>query len=44
MTPQERLALALQYQRPSLGDVGKGTRNFVVFPGEEQNLKILERE
>lgn len=22
---------------------GKGTRNFVTFPGEEQNLKILER-
>jgi len=23
---------------------GKGTRNFVVFPGEEQNLTILKRE
>jgi hypothetical protein len=23
---------------------GKGTRNFVVFPGEEKNLKILERK
>ena len=23
---------------------GSGTRNFVVFPGEEQNLKILNRE
>ena len=23
---------------------GKGTRNFVVFPGEESNLKILERK
>jgi len=23
---------------------GKGTRNFVVFPGEESNLKILKRE
>lgn len=23
---------------------GKGTRNFVVFPGEEHNLKILERK
>jgi hypothetical protein len=22
---------------------GKGTRNFVIFPGEEQNIKILER-
>jgi hypothetical protein len=25
-------------------DRGEGTRNFVVFPGEEQNLKILERD
>jgi hypothetical protein len=25
-------------------DGGKGTRNFVIFPGEEQNLKILERK
>ena len=25
-------------------DVGKGTRNFVIFPGEEHNLKILERK
>ena len=24
-------------------DVGNGTRNFVIFPGEEHNLKILER-
>ena len=24
-------------------DAGKGTRNFVVFPGEEKKLKILER-
>ena len=24
-------------------DGGKGTRNFVVFPGEEQNLTVLER-
>lgn len=23
---------------------GEGTRNFVVFPGEEQNLRILERQ
>jgi hypothetical protein len=23
---------------------GEGTRNFVVFPGEEQNLRILERD
>jgi hypothetical protein len=25
-------------------DVGNGTRNFVIFPGEEHNLKILERK
>jgi hypothetical protein len=25
-------------------DRGEGTRNYVVFPGEEQNLKILERD
>jgi len=28
----------------SRGQGGKGTSNFVVFPGEEQNLKIMERE
>lgn len=27
----------------SRGTSGTGTRNFVVFPGEEQNVKILER-
>lgn len=25
-------------------DAGKGTRNFVIFPGEEKNLNILERK
>jgi hypothetical protein len=25
-------------------DRGEGTRNYVVFPGEEQNLRILERD
>jgi hypothetical protein len=25
-------------------DATKGTRNFVVFPGEEQNLSILRRD
>jgi hypothetical protein len=28
----------------SRGQGGKGTSNFVVFPGEEQNVKILSRE
>jgi hypothetical protein len=25
-------------------DSGKGTRNFVVFPGEEKKVKILKRD
>lgn len=25
-------------------DKGKGTRNFVVFPGEEKKVKILKRD
>ena len=28
----------------SRGQGGSGTRNFVIFPGEEKNLKILERK
>jgi hypothetical protein len=28
----------------SRGQGGTGTRNFVVFPGEEKKVKILKRE
>jgi hypothetical protein len=28
----------------SRGQGGSGTRNFVVFPGEEKKVKILKRE
>jgi hypothetical protein len=28
----------------SRGQGGSGTRNFVVFPGEEKNVRILERD
>ena len=28
----------------SRGQGGSGTRNFVVFPGEEKKVKILERK
>ena len=34
----------LKYLDEKSRSSGKGTRNFVVFPGEEQNLKILKRE
>jgi hypothetical protein len=34
----------IQYFDAASRDAGKGTRNFVVFPGEEQNLTILKRE
>jgi hypothetical protein len=34
----------IQYFDAASRDAGKGTRNFVVFPGEEQNLNILKRE
>lgn len=33
----------IKYLDAGSRDGGKGTRNFVVFPGEEQNLTILER-
>jgi hypothetical protein len=34
----------IRYLDRSSRDVGEGTRNIVVFPGEEQNVKILSRE
>ena len=34
----------IQYLDEGSRSVGKGTRNFVVFPGEEKNLTILKRE
>jgi hypothetical protein len=34
----------VQYFDEGSRSVGKGTRNFVVFPGEEKNLTILKRE
>lgn len=34
----------IKYLEEGSKGIGKGTRNFVVFPGEEQNLKILKRE
>ena len=34
----------IKYLDAGSRDVGKGTRNFVVFPGEEKHLKILERK
>jgi hypothetical protein len=34
----------VQYFDAASRDAGKGTRNFVVFPGEEKNLTILKRE
>jgi hypothetical protein len=34
----------IQYFDEGSRGAGKGTRNFVVFPGEEQNLTILKRE
>ena len=33
----------IKYLDEGSRSAGKGTRNFVTFPGEEQNLKILER-
>jgi hypothetical protein len=40
---QERIAEAeAQGFEPRLGT--RGTRNFVVFPGEEKKVKILKRE
>jgi hypothetical protein len=34
----------IQYLDEGSRGAGKGTRNFVVFPGEEKNLTILKRE
>jgi len=34
----------VQYFDATSRRAGKGTRNFVIFPGEEQNLNILKRE
>jgi hypothetical protein len=34
----------IKYLDAGSRDSGKGTRNFVVFPGEEKHLKILERK
>jgi hypothetical protein len=34
----------IQYLDAGSRDIGKGTRNFVVFPGEEEKVKILERK
>jgi len=34
----------IQYLDEGSRSAGKGTRNFVVFPGEEKNLTILKRE
>lgn len=34
----------IKYLDASSRGTGKGTRNFVVFPGEESNVKILKRE
>jgi hypothetical protein len=33
----------IKYFDESSREVGKGTRNFVVFPGEEKSMRILER-
>lgn len=35
---------AEQIEKGFGADIQQGTSNFVVFPGEEQNLKIMERE
>ena len=35
--------LGVQYLDSGSRNVGKGTRNFVVFPGEEKSMTILER-
>ena len=34
----------IKYLDQGSRDKGKGTRNFVVFPGEEKKVKILKRE
>lgn len=34
----------IKYLDHASRDAGKGTRNFVVFPGEEESLNILERK
>jgi len=34
----------IRYLDAGSRDTGKGTRNFVVFPGEEEKVKILERK
>ena len=33
-----------EYYDGNSRSAGKGTRNYVIFPGEEKSLKILERE
>jgi hypothetical protein len=34
----------IRYLDRSSRTAGEGTRNIVVFPGEEQNVKILSRD
>lgn len=41
---QKRGIPGIKYFDGNSRSAGKGTRNYVVFPGEEKNLKILERE
>jgi hypothetical protein len=36
--------VGIKYLDKSSRGIGKGSRNFVVFPGEESNVKILKRE
>ena len=37
------MLIKIKYFDESSRSAGKGTRNFVVFPGEEKNMTILER-
>jgi len=42
---QSQGVLGVKYQDAgSRGQGGTGTRNFVVFPGEEKKVRILERK
>ena len=41
---QEYGVPGIKYLDQSSRDKGKGTRNFVVFPGEEKKVKILKRD
>jgi len=39
-----RNVAGIKYADAGSRDQGGGTRNFVVFPGEEKRVKILKRE